>query len=466
MKQRTTSPLTPAAAPPDLEALYQSWGLLDLLAEAVEDLPREWLRILDIARNLLDGRPLPGVEMPRELTALLTRETETYERRRVKTREARRQTVLSEEVDIRPIESFSEYPKIIPGQRMWQFIDPDLFYYRIYAHEILVREREYRATAEEDDDDEEEIITVKVRRVRPRQRVLVLRDTSSSMRDDNKGMFAKAVALAYLIKAQEEGAEVMDRSFANRVHERLRATDRAGFATIAKRILTEPFVGTTNIAAAFERSATEIRREELGINANARAQTEILLISDCENPEPLPPLPPGVVIHTLHLEGGREGRMLLSYAERLKEIQDVSTVFVRIDTSALQLPPALSDAWAVLEEARTLAEARDKLGYQDTPNHGQQREAAQRVQRNQQLLSVYQRLTSVDRQAGAFRAEVRRMYLGQKVRQWPGLREIVRAVVSAPPQLWQRLTPTRQPAGAVAVRSRPVHPAGVVFRPK
>src|SRR5688572_3926456 len=76
----------PAVEPPstDLAALYQSWRIIDLLGETIEQLPPAWLKILNIARTLLDGDPIPGMSVPDGLTALVTRDPEfTYERRRV-----------------------------------------------------------------------------------------------------------------------------------------------------------------------------------------------------------------------------------------------------------------------------------------------------------------------------------------------------------------------------------------------
>ncbi len=401
---------SPAA---ELTDLYRSWGVLDLLDESIEELPREWLRILDIARNLLDGNPIPGVTIPTAITTLLSRADDaTYERKVVKRKAAPRASERIEEPSVRPIESFSEFPKIIAGQRMWQFIDPELFVYRIYAHDMLVREMEERpAAAGEEDEVEEEIVIITKLQRKPRQRVLVLRDTSSSMRDNNKGIFAKAVALAYLIKAQEEGAEVGDRSFANTVHERMRATSPAEFAGIARRILREGYYGTTNLAAAFETTMSEIRREELGLNPFARAKTEILLISDCENPEQLPPLPPGVAVNTLHLAGGREGLMVRNYEERLREIEAISTAFVRIDTSALEIPDKTRESWLLLEESKSLAAEMGVASSNVLSGTGELRERLERIDR---LTKVHERMTRGTRQHKNWKMQMGRGHRGER----------------------------------------------------
>ncbi len=384
-------------ASPSLDDLYRSWGILELLRETMAAVPPQWLLILDIARNLLDGRPIPGIALPPQLTTLLTRaEQVTYERRTVRRKRTTVFEVLPDYPEVRPIESLSELPRVVINQRMWQFIDPCLFLYRVYSHDVLVREPEERLeTLEAEQDVVEEVLVPRRPERKRRQKVLVLRDTSSSMRDDNKGIFAKAVALAYLVKAHEEGAEISDRSFANRVHARLRATTPEQFAAVARRILAEGYYGTTNLAAALEVTMQEIRREELGLNPFAKAQTEVLLISDCENPVQLPLLPPGVTVNTLHLEGGREGRMLRDYPKRLKEIQDISHLFVRIDTSALHLPDRTREAWLAREEVHAAEEAiaqAQALGARvDAALH-------ERLERARRLAAVYEGLARAQRE--------------------------------------------------------------------
>lgn len=447
----------------ELADLYRSWGILDLLDESIEHLPSVWLQILNIARNLLDGKPISGVTIPAEISALLSREDgPTWERRMVKRKPKSRPREESDEIDVRPIESFSEFPRIVVGQRMWQFIEPDLFIYKIYAHDVLVREQEEKPPPAEDEEALiEELVAVPKSRRKPRQRVLVLRDTSSSMRDSSKGIFAKAVALAYLVKAQEEGAEVGDRSFANTVHPRLRADAPAGFAAIARRILKEGFYGTTNLAAAFEVTMSEIRREELGINPLAIAKTEILLISDCENPEPLPPLPPGVTVNTLHLEGGKEGLMVRDYQERLREIQEISALFVRVDTSALQLPDASREAWTLLEETRAIQQELESLGEGRTPADADLSERLTRVQR---LITVYERMAQGARAYKGLKAEMGRLHLGRRA----GLRELLDALIAKLRALLDHRVPS-PPLESTAPAPAHHHmttPHGVVFRPK
>lgn len=431
-----------AAAPDDteqepesLELLYRSWGILYLLGETMESVPAAWLQIMNIARHLLDGRRVPGMPVAAELTTLVERRSNVrYERRMVKRRIARQDRSEDDTPDTRPIDDFSEFPRIIPSQRMWQFINPDLFFYRIYTHDVLIREmRPERLPDEDSSEMVEEVVPIYERSNRPRQKVLVLRDTSSSMRDNNKGVFAKAVALAYLIKAQEEGAVVGDRSYANNVHPRIVAQSREEFGKLARRILQEGYYGATNLAAALEITMAEIRREELGLNPYAKAKTEILLISDCENPETLPPLPPGVVVNTLHLEGGREGLMLRDYQDRLQEIRDISDTFVRIDTSALQLPSTTREAWLLAEEAKQLHQ---EAGDDAREGVDESSERGENLHRLETMARVYQRMS-----AGTNEQRAVGLYLGAMFgRREAGAGQLLRALLATWTRLVDRLS--------------------------
>ncbi|HNO65299.1 MAG TPA: hypothetical protein PKK39_03060, partial [Tepidiformaceae bacterium] len=64
MAPEAALPPTPGTIKAELQELYRSWRILDLVGETVNELPPEWLRILDIARNLMLQHPLPGVELP------------------------------------------------------------------------------------------------------------------------------------------------------------------------------------------------------------------------------------------------------------------------------------------------------------------------------------------------------------------------------------------------------------------
>ena len=53
MAPEAVLPPTPGTIKAELQDLYRSWRILDLVGETVNELPPEWLRILEIARNLM-----------------------------------------------------------------------------------------------------------------------------------------------------------------------------------------------------------------------------------------------------------------------------------------------------------------------------------------------------------------------------------------------------------------------------
>ena len=61
------APTTPGTLKAELEGLYRSWRMLDVLNETIATMPPGWLRVLGIARNIMLRRPLPGVEVPDEV---------------------------------------------------------------------------------------------------------------------------------------------------------------------------------------------------------------------------------------------------------------------------------------------------------------------------------------------------------------------------------------------------------------
>ena len=66
------APTTPGTLKAELEGLYRSWRMLDVLNETIATMPPGWLRVLGIARNIMLRRPLPGVEVPDEVARLGT----------------------------------------------------------------------------------------------------------------------------------------------------------------------------------------------------------------------------------------------------------------------------------------------------------------------------------------------------------------------------------------------------------
>lgn len=426
----------PAPEPGELEALYASWGFLELLRETITVAPREWLQIMSIARCLLDGRPVPGIDVPDRLARLVQRDGPPAPPPPDPRKTALFGRITLDEPEVRPIESMAELPKVVPSQMMWQFVDPELFYYRVVTHDVLIKEHvDGREPDPEETPDRRAAEPPPERRRGKRQSVLVLRDTSTSMREGNKGIFAKAFALAYLVKAQEEGAEISDRSFANRVHARLRAQRPEEFAAVAQRILREGYVGTTDLSEALNVTMREIRREELGLDPNAVARTEILLISDCELPEQLPEILPGITINTLHLAGGREGHMIRDYEDRLAEVMRVSKLFVHIDTTTLTLPDERRSQWLLGCEAEAVEQ---ELAAYEAVHEAPDAELRERARRLRELQPVYEHLAPESGERRDVRLRAGRAMTGHTT----GAADLVRAI-------WQTML---EAAGAVRRR--------------
>ena len=65
-------PPTAGTIKAELQDLYRSWRILDLVGETAAEMPPEWLRILEIARNIMLHRPIPGVELPEDVVNLVS----------------------------------------------------------------------------------------------------------------------------------------------------------------------------------------------------------------------------------------------------------------------------------------------------------------------------------------------------------------------------------------------------------
>lgn len=377
-------PLLPGAAiDRDLERLYRSWRILDLVGETAARLPAEWLQILNVARTLLAGNPLPGVDVPDPLMRMLREEPETRVVRRVE-RKRRIVEPLTGDTVVQPLRHVQDLPQVAPPDLMLRNLSEELFEYRLLSGNVHgVYNVEPGPVVEEWDEIIEEQIPVETPRRRKRQRVYVLFDVSNSMRDDNKLIFAKALVLAYLLVACEEGARIYFRTFANRIHSRTDCFDLESFAELAQRILRIEPDGSTDIRVAFSAALGEIAALD-GIGRAhqpfQRSPTELLLISDCESYS-VPQIPRGVSLHTIHLTGGYMAR---AYQEGFELVRKASTSFYKIDTTRLVLPETIRDRWLLQQEGRR----REMPGGDEGPESV----SGSRRERRQNLLHVYERI--------------------------------------------------------------------------
>lgn len=420
----------------DLERLYRSWRILDLVGETATLLPPEWLQILNVARTLLAGSPIPGVDVPESLMQMVRDEPDSHVVRRVE-RKRRIVQPVTGDTTVQPLRHLNDLPLVAPPDLMLRNLSEELFEYRLLSGNVHgVYNVEPRPVIEEWDEIIEERVPVEAPRRRNRQRVYVLFDVSNSMRENNKLIFAKALVLAYLLVACEEGARIYFRTFANRIHSRTDCLDPGSFATLAQRILRIEPDGSTDIRVAFSAALGEIAALDGVGRAHQpfqRSPTELLLISDCESYS-VPQIPRGVTLHTVHLTGGYMAR---GYQEGFELVRKASTSFYEIDTTRLVLPETIRDRWLLQQDGRRRAFDRDG------PGSG----AASRSERRQGLLTVYERLaeTSTGRPGGARRG-----------RPLPGHRAPLGVVLRA---LWAQL----KNALRLGVRRRERVPASPVF---
>lgn len=350
--------IQPAAQPDELEGLLRSWRILDLVAETVADMPASWLEILNLARNLLDGKSPQGVDVPDDLTALIRR-GQSAVTTRIRT-EVRRRVVIPATADtiVQPLRTIMDLPQISPSDRMLRELSPSLFNFRLMAGNIDgVYNIDRTPVVEEYEETIEEEVPTESPNRKKRQKVYALLDISNSMREHHKVIFAKALLLAYLVKAGEERADIYFRTFGNTVHYRSDCRNPQDFAELARRILQVTPDGSTDIKGAVSVAIGDIRQID-NLNSINRVfehpDTEILLISDCESYS-IPHVPRGIKLHTVHLKGGR---MMTAYREGFERIKAESATFHAIDTTSLRLADTTRDRW-LLQEAQRHLDDRD-----------------------------------------------------------------------------------------------------------
>jgi len=387
------SPLFDAPVGPrnDLEGLYRSWRILDLLGETVETMPPAWLHILNLARNLMEGRALPGIQLPRALADLVRPAPQEFTvQRRL---EHRRRVVhpLEGDTRVQPLQSLADLEHLGLPDILLRDISPEVFEYLLISGDLNgVYTTGLTPAVEEYDEVVEERAPVPSSR-RRRQQVYALLDVSNSMRDHNKIIFAKALMLAYLLTAFEEEARIRFRTFGNRVHDRTDAFGTDGFRELAMRILQLTPDGSTDIQAALATAISDIRDLE-GVDGARRTfadtRTEILLVSDCES-DSVPYVPDGIKLHTVHLSSGV---LLRSYQEGFERIRAESTSFFPIETSALVLPELTRERWLLRQDGRALDDGTSAASPVSSPDAASTLPSARRAA----VRAAYERMAAVE----------------------------------------------------------------------
>lgn len=406
----------------DLAALYRSWRILDLVGTTVEAMPRDWLRILNVARTIMDGHSLPGVDLPDHLAKLVKPWAPEFETVLETTRRQRVVYPVAADSEVQPLREFGDLPLITMPDLLLRDMDRAMFEYRLLSGSINgVYPVDPGPTQLEYDEVRETRRPKGNPNRRRRQRVYALLDVSNSMRDADKILFAKGLLLAYLATAHEERAEVYFRTFANSVHPRSDCLAPDAFPALAQRVLQVAPDGSTDLKAAMAAAIGDISALDgvgQGRAAFQNSPTELLLISDCES-YLVPPIPHGVKLHTVHLKGGP---MMKGYAASFEQIRAASATFTEIDTTRFVLPESARDRWLLQQQGRL-------AGWQATETGGGMapREADEKLRG---LLTAYQRMSSPEKGtpvgrgvAGAHASGVPRLRLGDALRAlWARLR--------------------------------------------
>ncbi len=441
-----------AALQADLEALYRSWGILDLVGETADTLPPEWLRILNIARTLREGLPLPGIDLPEDVQRLLRPPRPEYETLEIRERKHRIVYPVQPDTRIQPLRHLDDLPQVTLPDLLLRDLDPAIFEFRLLSGDINALYNVDPGPAEEDYDE------VRLERVlkappgnRRRQRVYVLLDVSNSMREANKLLFAKGLVLAYLITACEERAHLYFRTFANRVHPRTDCLTPADFPALARRILTVTPDGSTDMRVTLATAIGDIGeldavgRDRSGFEPSP---TELLLISDVES-YAIPSIPRWIRLHTIHLKGGPMAR---NYVPSFEQIREASATFTEIDTTRFVLPVSLRERWLLQQDGRLHAGPEDATHAGAAPSD--------RLERRNALLRAYERMAGpppADRRSppGAAPRGPGRGFdpsLGRLLRRWAGvIARLWRAL--HPPRPHRRTAPAAF-AGSVTIRPR------------
>lgn len=367
----------------DLSRLYRSWQMFDLLGEAVDQLPPEWLRILNIARNLVGGNSPTGVELSPELMTLVTPAQPIF--RTVQTPHKRRIVhTPSDDTRVQPLQDLGDFPRITLPDLMLRSLSSEVFEYRMFSGDVNgIYNIEPKPAVEEWEEMVEERVPTGGMTRRRRQRVYVLFDVSNSMNDANKVVFAKALVLAYLLTAAQEHARLYFRAFATKVHPRRDATEPGEFGALARYILDIAPEGLTDMQSAVASAVGDIAvLDEVGhkIEPFETSPTELLLISDCES-FLVPHIPRRIRLHTVHLKGGP---MAKAYLDGFEEIRAASASFTQIDTTKFVLPSTSRDRWLLMQDGRqisTIASLPAEPGAAHA--HGERR---------RQLLKLYERM--------------------------------------------------------------------------
>jgi hypothetical protein len=410
----------------ELEELYRSWGVFDLLGTTIDLLPPDWLRILNIARNLLDGKPIPGVNVSNALKALTERNVKLdYEKRLVTQKWQEPIEIPSDNIEVKPIKDLTELPRVLPPHLLLVNIAPDLFTYKAISGSLPVSENQQpKVIMEEKSETVDELKEITRVGRSMRQKVYVLFDMSGSMAENHKLTFAKAIVMAYLAKAYEEDAQLYFLAFDEYTRARIDCVNSDKFPPLSEYVLSilPPTIGRlkslflrvlflgspmvsintksvgTDIGRALETAMEDVSKIDQ-LKPDRPATTEILLITDGASHTAIPFIPQSITLHTLHLQGGREVEhdpwlTQQEYEERVSALRGRSKTYTIIDTSVLRPPPLEEDLKLLDEEAKRL---KQELKTKDSKASQNDNDLRNRIEKARKMTMTYRKMYPKDR---------------------------------------------------------------------
>lgn len=264
-----------AVEPPDVVRYLAEFQL------ALGDLHPEQFAMFLAARNVasyVEPLEVPIGYFPEEdpNTSLAERDTERLLRMSIGQSEP--SNVPADEMDVKPVRSVEDLPRIFPLQWLEEQTQPDLFYAKLARRELLMPDWQTPAPApgaQQDESPEREVVAEESFARSGRQRAYLLLDTSSTMNDhDRRGTVARGLALAFLLKGARQQSTLMIRPFKAEAGPMLSGTGCDALRELALKVVGLPNSGQTRIQGALEQAVRDLRAGGPCLGA------QVMLISD------------------------------------------------------------------------------------------------------------------------------------------------------------------------------------------
>ncbi len=184
----------------------------------------------------------------------------------------------SNDMDVTTIQSTEQLARIFPTQWLLEDVCPDAFYAKVAQRELLMPEWQRPAQRPEDsydDSPDHKRIEDQALADTSKQHAYLLLDTSRTMSDhDRRGLVARGLALAFLLKGYQQRSQLNFRPFTDQAADLSSGTSRDEFRNIVRRVIDIPNGGQTRIQQALEQAVLDVRK------AGPCLRADVMLISD------------------------------------------------------------------------------------------------------------------------------------------------------------------------------------------